>query len=166
MSSEVAVHMQHSTATPTGSASQESPATHRDTQLSTHSEDEEGKHSNASSRLPSSDNDPQSSPPTTSINYAGQISVLATSGTPNTPRYNEVSTTGGDTGNQHGDESTSPNDLHYMSKHHHALHVTRCSSPTSNNQERENSPPIIPQAMHGNEHDDIAEHDAAKDNVA
>ena len=159
MSSEVAVHMQHSTTTPTGGSSQDSPSVHPETQLGTHSEDEEGKHSNTSSRLPSSDNDPQSSPPTTGINYAGQISVLATSGTPSTPRYNEVSTSGGDASNQHGDDSTSPNDLHYISKHHHQLHAPRSSSPTSNNHEREDSPPIIPRSMHANEHDDIAEHD-------
>ena len=153
MSSEVAVHMQHTTTTATGGASQDSPSGTPETQINSHSEDDEGKHSSTSSRLPSSDNDPQSSPPTSGINYAGQISVLATSGTPSTPRYNEVSTSG-DADNPH--DSTSPNDLHYMSKNHH-LHA-RSSSPTSNNHERD-SPPIIPQAMHGNDHDDIAEVD-------
>ena len=154
MSSEVAVHMQHNTTAPTtGGTSQESPSVPPETQLTTNSEDEEGKHSSTSSRLPSSDNDPQSSPPTTGINYAGQISVLATSGAPRTPRYNEVSTSG-ETDTQNDDNS--PNEHHYISKHHH-LHA-RSSSPTSNNHERD-SPPIIPHSMHGNEHDDIAEPD-------
>ena len=154
MSSEVAVHMQHTTTANTGGASQDSPPAPPETQLTNHSEDEEGKHSSTSSRLPSSDNDPQSSPPTSGINYAGQISVLATSGTPSNARYNEVSTSG-EQDNQHHD-SSSPNELHYMPKHHH-MHA-RSSSPTSNNHDRD-SPPIIPQSMHSNDHDDIAEAD-------
>ena len=153
MSSEVAVHMQHTTTTTTGGTSQESPSAPPETQLSSHPEDDDGKNSSTSSRLPSSDNDPQSSPPTTGINYAAQISVLATSDNPSTPRYNEVSTSG-DTDNQN--DSTSPTEHRYISKHHH-MHA-QSSSPTSNNHDRD-SPLIIPQSIHGNEHDDIAEHD-------
>ena len=90
------------------------------------------------------DNDPQSSPQESVINYAAQINVLTTSYFPRTPRFNELSTSK-ETDNYH--DIGSPNDHFSKSRHMHA----RSLSSISSNQEcysRSN----IHRSIRGNKH--------------